>query len=318
MKRLTLALLIAAIVAVSGCNSDVVAPPAELAPPSHVTFITGTASIQIAWDASPFASSDKFVGYNVYADTVSIAAVSDTSDAAFLEARLINPAPLLNRSFTVDRLGNGAALVEGMKYYIHVRTVRDDDRLSVASNEIDSAPRPVGDNNEENNDDLLMYDFSFDTVTRSGYGWDRATGDGAAQPTAEVNADKIDFFMVEEANSADDGSEFVSPAQASFTQGWAQSNKSLFKDLGSGDSAWETSIAPSVGDMTEKVKVNADHTYALYTHEGYWVKIRVTRFDKNVAVPKNGGGTVGLNRIAFDYAFQLIDDYGRFKPGAGL
>jgi len=305
----------------AGCSDTVVAPPAELAPPTSVVAITGTETIDLTWTGSPFSGSDKFKGYNVYADTMSIASVSDSSNAAFLEARKINTTPITANTFKVLFLKGGSALTQGKKYYVHVRTVRDDDRLSVASNEINTSPRPEGTNGGD--PALLMFDFSGDTSSRSAFGWERGSGDGFGYATAETNEALIDFFMVEEPNSTDNGSMLLSPAQATFTSGWTTRHKTLFRDLGAGEAAWMTSIAPNPAtQMTETVKVVLDHTYALYLHDKYWVKIRVTGFDKNIAVPKTGGGTIALNRIAFKFAFQLINDYGRFKPdprfGGGL
>jgi len=316
MRSLWPAILgIAAIAA--GCNSDnPVVPPAELAPPTSVTAVTGEDTIVLNWASSPFSGSDKFRGYNVYADTISIAAVSDTSNAAFLEARMVNIQAITANTFTVFALTSGAALTQGKKYYLHVRTLRDDGRLSVASNEIDTSPRPEGDNGT--NPDLLMFDFSAETTSRSGYGWERDTGRGFAYATAQANQSLIDIFMVEEPTSSDNGSLLQSPAQAQFTSGWPVRHVTKFKDLGGGSAAWNAGIAPDPAtEMTETVKVVLDHTYALYLYDKYWAKLRVTKFDKNVSVPKTGGGTAALNRIGFTFAFQLIDDYGRFKPVPG-
>ena len=301
--------LLASIV-VAGCGEDVVAPPAELGPPTNLRAATGELTISLSWDQSPFASSSSFTGYSVYVDTVSIA---DSTDKAYLDERLVNAAPTKDLTFTVLSLKDGSALQQGKMYYAHVRTVRDNGQISVASNEIDTAPRPEGDN-DSGNDLLLMYDYSVETTTQSAYGWKRETGDGFHYPTAEANEELIDFFMVEEANSADNGSELISPAQASFTAGWSVRRSTLFKDLGAGDDAWNTSVAPDTADMTTKVKVELDHTYALRLDDKHWAKVRVTNFEKNVEVDKTGGGTVQLNRLTFTYAFQLINDYGRFKP----
>jgi hypothetical protein len=68
-----------------------------------------------------------------------------------------------------------------------------------------------------------------------------------------------------------------------------------------------------VADLAEVVTVIQDHTYALLLHDGHWVKLRVTEFSKNLTPPA-ASDSIKLNRIRFTYAFQLIDDYGRFKP----
>lgn len=318
MKHLSLLLIMLVSLSVFvGCSEDnPIVPVTSLSPPTDVVMVTGEFSITLSWDASTFESAADFEGYNVYVDTTSIASVSDSTGAAFLEARKVNTTPVVTRSFTVTQDGMGMDLVRGQKYYLHVRSARADGKLSIASNEVDTAPRPEGSNNT-GDVALLMYDYDPSTSTRSGYGWDRFAGTGAPFSTSEANAEDIDFFMVEEANSADDGSEFVSPAQASFTSGWTIRNETLFKDLGAGDDAWNTSIAPDVADMTTKVKVIEDHTYALYTHDMQWIKVRVTNLDPNVPVNASGGGTVNLNQATFDYAYQLLNDYGRFKPGLG-
>ncbi len=300
----------------AGCGEDSpVRPSDEIAPPTNVTFTTEISSIVISWAASPFESSDRFDGYYVYIDTVSIAAAGDTATTgggAFLEARKINDNPVVARTYVVDRTGNGTALQQGKKYFVHVRSAREDDRISLASNEINSSPRPEGDN--ENTDaNLLMWDYHASTNSRSGFGWTRANGVGLPYETAAGNSALIDFFMMEELNSADDGSQFISPAQAAFTVGYPTRHSTKFKDLGAGITAWNTSIAPNVADLTEVVKVINDHTYALYLHDGHWVKLRVTNLTKNLT-PTGASTSIKLNRIRFTYAFQLIDDYGRFKP----
>jgi hypothetical protein len=299
----------AALVALGSCSEDdVVAPPSELAPPTALEFETGQISIQLSWDASPYEGASDFEGYEVYMDTTSIAARSDTSDAAFLEARKVNSSPITTRSYTVNQQVDGGNLVVGQKYYVHVRTLRDDGRLSVASNEIDTAPTIQGDN-DFGDDAELMYDYSATSATKSGFGWMRDFGTGQPFATSQTNQDVIDFFLVEEPNSTDNGSEFVSPAAAAFTSGWTTRHQTRFKDLGSGAAAWATSIAPPIGDLTTKVKVIEGHTYALYLHDGHWVKLQVITLDENEIV-----GSEQLNRVLFRYAIQLIDDYGRFKP----
>lgn len=314
IKSIAISCFMIACVAIAACGDDPILPPDELAPPTNLTMVTGSDNIQLAWNASPDAGSSVFEGYNVYVDTVSIVAIADSTGASFLNLRKVNASPLQTRSFTITSLANGTGLQTGKKYYAHVRSERNNGRLSVGSNEIDTAPRPSGDNGNPNLM-LLMFDYDANTDTRSGYGWARGTGLGAAQVTAPANQDKIDFFMTEEPNSSDNGSLFVSPAQASFTASWSQRNRTLFRDLGVGADAWNTSVAPDTASMTQTVKVLNDHTYAVYTHDGYWAKIRVTRFDKNVGVPRTGGGTANLNRAQFDHAFQVIQGYGRFKPG---
>ena len=55
-------------------------------------------------------------------------------------------------------------------------------------------------------------------------------------------------------------------------------------------------------------------TYALRLHDGHWAKIRVTEFQKNVT-PPGASSSIAINRVRFQYAFQLIPGYGRLKPG---
>jgi hypothetical protein len=317
MKTLKLFAIIGVVAAlVAGCTEDnPVRPSDEIAPPTNVTFTTEISSIVISWAKSPFESSDRFDGYYVYIDTVSIAAAGDTAitgGGAFLEARRINDDPVVSRTYVVDRTGNGTALQQGRKYFVHVRTVREDDRISLASNEIDSSPRPQGDNDNANAN-MLMWDYNATTDSRSGYGWTRISGTGLAYETSAGNSALIDFFMIEEPNSANFGSQFLSPAQATFTQGYPTRHSTKFKDLGAGIAAWNTPIAPNVADLAEVVTVIQDHTYALLLHDGHWVKLRVTEFSKNLTPPA-ASDSIKLNRIRFTYAFQLIDDYGRFKP----
>ena len=316
MKRVGVAVLLLLLAVGAGCGEEnPVRPPDELAPPTSLTAVTGEFTVDLAWSRSPFESSGRFAGYNVYVDTVSIAAFSDSISASLLEARKVNAAPVTGTSFHVLSLADGSSLVKGRKYYFHVRTLREDGRVSEASNEVDTAPRPEGDN-DFGSEDLLMYDFDATTTSRSAFGWDRSIGDGQSYTTAEINENFIDFFMAEEPNSSDDGSLFLSPAQASFVSHWTVRHKTLFMDLGVGDAAWKTLMAPDTTAMTETVKVKEDHTYALYTQDGYWVKLRVVEFKKNLPVA-GSQGTVRLNRVKFDYAFQLIQGYGRFAPRPG-
>jgi hypothetical protein len=315
MKLLLVFSAAAVLVVAAGCEDNPIRPSDELAPPTNLTMVDGTNSVTLTWDASPFEPSSRFKGYNVYVDTVSIAGVTDTTTSGFLEARQANDTPLTGRTFAVDHLHNGNALVQGKKYYFHVRTVREDDRVSIASNEVDTSPRPEGTNDTQPSTDTdLMFDYAATTTTKSGYGWDRIVGTGIAYTTAVINQDNVDFFMMEEPNSADDGSQFISPAQAAFTATtWTVKHRTLFKDLGAGDAAWNTAVAPDTASMTQVVKVNQDHTYALRLYDGHWAKIRALTLTKNVTV-SGSSGNVQLNRLYFRWAFQLIDDYGRFKP----
>ena len=315
--RILIGAVLAASLVLAACGDDDPLRPSEFAPPTNVTMETGEFSIKLDWQASPFAGASEFAGYNVYADTASIAGMSDTTDAEFLAERKINADPITARQYTVAMEADTTPLVRGQRYYLHVRSVRNDGRVSVASNEVHTAPRPQGDN-DIGNDDLLMYDFSATTSTPSAYGWERFSGLGQPYATSEANQEEIDFFMIEEPNSTDDGSEFVSPSQTTITAGWSQRNRSLFQDLGAGEAAWAVAVAPDTADMTTRVKVVNDHTYALYLHDGHWAKIRVTMFEKNIQVPSSGGPSVVLNRVTFTYAFQLLEDYPRFKPGGGI
>ena len=314
--RILVFLTIAAALAAGCSEDDPVRPPDEIAPPTNVTFTTTETSIVLTWDASPFESSDRFDGYNVYVDTVSIAAAGDTAatgGGAFLQARQVNTNRITVRNYGVDRRANGQALQQGTKYYAHVRTVREDGRISVASNEVDSSPRPQG-NNEDTDANKLMWDYNASTNSRSGYGWTRSNGVGLPYETASSNSQYIDFFMMEEQNSADDGSVFISPAMASFTVGFTYRHRTMFKDMGSGDAAWNISVAPDTLDLAETVRVVNGHTYALRLHDGHWAKIRVTEFQKNVT-PPGASSSIAINRVRFQYAFQLIPGYGRLKPG---
>jgi hypothetical protein len=305
------------VVLAVGCNEDSpVRPSDELTPPTNLTFVTGELTVDLTWARSPYEPAGDFAGYNVYVDTVSIAGLTDTTSAATLDARKVNANPITTRSYRVLNLGNGAPLEVGRKYFFHVRAARDDDRVSEASNEVDTAPRPAGDNNFENDPMLWMHDYDVASSTRSGFGWDRDDGDGLSYATALVNRPKVDLVMLEEPNSADDGSEFVSPDAATIVENdWADgANTTKIMDLGAGETAWNTSIAPDTAGMGSKVKIYGDHTYALYTHDGYWAKVRVVTYQKNQSAQ---GTTAKLNRVRFDWAFQLVNDYGRFKPVPG-
>lgn len=309
MVRKLVTLVIVAGVA-AGCGSDDPASPiATFGPPGTLTMVAGANSVRLAWGASAFEPSGEFAGYNVYLDVAPIAA---NDDPVFLAARAVNATPVRAISYTVSSTPTGASLQQGTRYYLHVRTVRSDGSLSVATNEVDTSPRPEGTNGTD--PAAAMYDYDADTTTKSGYGWNVVTGQGVPHATVPANAGGIDVLMVEEPNSPDDGSLWVSPAASNLTLGWPSRRTTLFRDLGAGAAAWESAIAPSPATMSANVKIQADHTYAILTADQHWIKVRIVDLSKNASVPRTGGGTVNLNSARFQFAVQLIADYGRFKP----
>jgi len=293
---------LAAILMVGGCGEDTTTPGPEpvFAPPGSVSLVTGPNTVRLSWAPSTFEGSSEFGGYNVYVDDVPIAS---NDDPVFLAARLANATPLPGTIFTVSSTAGGGSLQQGTRYYFHVRTLRNAE-LSTASNEVDTATRPEGNNGSDPSQ--YMYDYDELTDTKSSYGWNVATGQGLAYSATVGNAAQLDVVLVEEPNSPDDGSLLQSPSLADFTSGWPQRNRTIFKDLGAGDAAWETSIAPDPLTMVESIKIVADHTYAIRTYDEHWGKLRITELVKNVDVPRPPSGTVQLNYVRFTFALQLI------------
>lgn len=300
---------LAAILMLAGCGDDTTGPAPVFGPPGTVSFVTGPNTVRLSWGPSTYEGASDFGGYNVYVDTAPIAG---NDDPVFLAARLVNTSPVAGTSYTVSSTAGGGSLQQGTRYYFHVRTRGSSTDLSIASNEVDTAPRPEGNNGSDPSQ--YMYDFDDLTETKSAYGWNVVTGQGAAYSASAANANFVELVMVEEPNSPDDGSLFLSPMLADFTSGWTPRHRTLIKDLGVGDAAWQTPIAPDPLTMVESVKVLADHTYAIRTYDDHWGKLRVTELSKNVAVSVPGGGTVQLNYVRFTFALQLIEGYGRFKP----
>ncbi len=158
-----------------------------------------------------------------------------------------------------------------------------------------------------------MYDYNVFTDTKSAYGWNVVTGQGTLYSSSPANANGVEIVMVEDPSSFDDGSRLISPTLADFTNGWTPRHRTTFLDLGAGDAAWETSIAPDPLNMVESVALLEDHTYAFRTHDEHWGKLRVTELMKNVVVFVPGSRPVYLNSARFTFALQLIQDYRRFK-----
>lgn len=308
IRRVLAGVLLAGLA--SGCGGDDPAGPvAVFGPPGTVLLVSGSNSVQLSWGASSFEPSSEFSGYNVYLDVVPF---STNDDPGFLAQRAVNSTPIRATNYTVTATPIGGALLQGTKYYMHVRTLRSDGSLSTASNEVDTSPRPEGNNGTD--PAVSMYDYDSMTNTKSGYGWNVVTGQGVPYSALPANADGIDVLMAEEPNSPDEGSLWLSPSVASFSAGWPTRRTTLFKDLGVGDVAWQTSIAPSPATMSTTVKIQVDHTYAVLTQDQHWVKVRVLELVKNAVVPRTGGGNVNLNYARFRFAVQLVADYGRFKP----
>jgi len=296
------------VLAAAGCGEDSTTSIVRtFGPPGVASLVAGANTVRISWGPSGFEGAGDFRGYNVYLD---VAPVAGNDDPAFLSTRLANTSPVLANTFTVSSTAGGGSLQQGTRYYFHVRTVHANGSLSTASNELDTSPRPEGNNGSDPSQ--LMYDYDSLTPTKSGYGWNVSTGQGVAYSTVASNDALIDITMAEEANSPDDGSLMLSPSVAAFTAGWTQRNRTLFKDLGAGEAAWETPIPPDPATMLESVKLLEDHTYAILTYDLHWVKLRVTQLMKNVDVQRTGGGTVRLNYARFTFAVQLIQGYARF------
>ncbi len=295
-----------ALLLVAGCG-DETGPERTLSPPGALDMVAGPNTVLLGWERSGFDGANDFRGYNIYVD---VASIPVQADAFFLASRLANQTPTTSNLFTVSMLTSGASLQQGTAYYFQVRTVHANGGLSAPSNEVHTAPRPEGNNGSDASQ--FMYDDDSMTATKSGYGWDSRTGQGVAYSRLALNDSLIDVLMVEEPNSADDGSFFVAPSESDLAATWITRNATLFKDLGAGPGAWETAIAPDPSSMTPSVKLQHDHTYAIRTHDRHWVKLRVNEIAKNVEVARIGGGSARLNYARFTFAVQLIQDYGRF------
>lgn len=200
-----------------------------------------------------------FGGYNVY---VGDAPFASNDDPGFLSSRLVNPNPISGTTDTASTTATGASLLQGTRCYFHVRTRRSNAELSTASNEIETSPRPEG--NKGFDPAQYLYDYNVFTDTKSAYGWNVATGQGTLYTSSPANANGVEIVMVEDPSSFDDGSLLISPTLADFTNGWTPRHQTIFLDLGAGDAAWETSIAP------DPVYLNsARFTFALQLIPGY-------------------------------------------------
>lgn len=277
-------LTLAAFLGGFGCSSNnSVKPPSELAPPTAVAAVDGDGLVTISWTASPDQSRSDFVGYNVYRWTSSLA---DTAGDR-LERYRVGTASASVASFVDDfnsSLSNGQ---NGVRYYYHVRSKRDDGAISVASNQVQAAGRfeGTGEVIEE-----------FGGTLASGFNF--ASGDSVSLNVNNPNRfDLTDFYLGTTDSQNDIGSPLAvkSPSTLEYlNSGWTSIISSVL-DYGSSpdaNTAWKVQSTEEPGADLMEVVLN--HVYVFKTPAGNYAKIQVTQ------ITGDPGGRI----ITFRYAYQ--------------
>lgn len=289
LKKLLPLVAMSAIVLAVGCSDDdPTKPPEEFAPPSNLTFANNEQfdRIDLSWTASPDAGANDFAGYNIYQSTTSLAGMT----GAEVDSLKIAGGPFTTTSRSVS-------VPVGVKYYFSVRAVKDNDDLSEAANEVDTALPDTG-------EDLAIVEFA-DKSGNSGVD----LSEGTTYSVMIENLVHIDFFL----GTTDDDND----------PGFALALKSPHLIGGPNAAQWATRQA--------SFKVIDDENASSTTSAGFIDSITLTAAeleDKAIVVrlPNDEGGQPHYGKISkmefdgepgnrtmlFSWTYQPVNNYLRF------
>ena len=269
----------------NGTDIDEVHTPAA---PSGLYAISGDEEVSLGWQPSADEDEKWFDGYNIYYDMWSLA----DEDPEALDDYMANLVPLTATSGTVD------ALVNGTKYYFHVRAVSDDGGYSDPSNEVIDAGRRY-----ESGESIgeLYHQTYF-----SGYDLSESKALSMSVQFLPNNADDIDIFL-DGRGWSEDSLYVRSPDTGEYYQDDYEWRKTEIAVMGEYEmDSIEVQQSPGTG-YDEMQLAQIGYVYALKVQEIdgiHYVKMRITEIIQD---PQTGS-----NRIVFEYAYQGIPNYPNF------
>ena len=281
-SRFTLGILaaagVAALLCAFGCSDST--KPDVFDPPGDMKVINGDLSVALGWSASADEGKTGFSHYNVYKGTTSLLSVSASELAA-------------HKIATVNKgvyAYTDALQANGVRYYYHVRSEKDDGTLSGPSDEVQGAGRIEGTGKiiEE-----------FDSAGDSGF--DFSTGETVSLKASNPNRfNDTDIYLgtTAENDTSTAALALKSPELLARlgNDEWISKDSDV-KLLGT-DFDIPTTEAPGAG-WANSQNVVEGNVYAIKTPTGNYVKMKILDIT----------GLAGDRKITFKYAYQ---------PTAGL
>ena len=274
--RILAIIALAAGLAGAGCGDDDSTNPDAFDPPGGIKVVNGDQSVVIGWTASPDEGDGDFRRYAIFRGVSSLVGVTGTQ----LEAARVGVADAGDITYT-DTFG-----ANGIRYYYHVRSEKDDGSLSGASTEVLAAGREEGTG-------VIIEEFESDGDS----GFDFSTGS-----TVSLNAANEDRFELTDLYLGTTDEDDATSAPLSLkspellvrlgNNEWEARDTDI-KNIGE---VWEitTTAAPGAGWANEQ-PVERSNVYAIKTPSGNYAKLMV--LDVNETVP-------GAREITFKWAYQ--------------
>lgn len=275
MKKFVVLILALAIFIQCGPPRPVEEAIYRVCAPGDLTVHAGDGSAFIQWGA-PCPDSIRVAGYNIY--------LSETPLEKYRIKELpdqytpYNSAPYpgdSNPEKSFETMETGG-LENGQKYYVSVRTVYTNGKLSAASNEIELICRPEG---------------QFDLAYRySGQNDGFSFADGSAAPS---DGDKNDLYFY-----VADGMDFL--ASPHRLNGFIR--HSSFYSLGATENIYQYPAINLDIEPVDRIPIKIGESYVIKTADGNYAKIRIE-------------SATGLNKervIHVRYVYQTIRDLMRF------
>jgi hypothetical protein len=270
---------IAAVFLGVGCGSDSTKPNV-FDPPGNLKAVNADLSVALGWSASPDEGGTEFKQYDIYRGTSSLL----TASASELSSHKIGTVDQGAYAYTDHFAANG------VRYYYHVRSEKNDGTLSAPSNEVAGVGRNEGTGK-------IIEEF----VSTGDSGFDFSTGQTVALISSNPNRfDNTDVYLGTAAEN--DGSTATLALKSPELLVRLGNNEWISKDADIKQIGTDFDIAttetPGAGWANLQDVVEGS-VYAIKTPSGNYVKMKILDIE----------GVAGSRKITFKYAYQ---------PTAGL
>lgn len=275
MKKLSILILISAVLLQCGPPKTVEEVIYRVCAPENLTARAGDRSVFLKWE-TPCPDSIRVAGYNIYISDIPLDKYRfkelPTRYASFNSAPYPGDANPEKNFETMEIAG----LENGVKYYVSIRTVYTDGILSAASNEVEVITRPEG-----------QFDLAYRyTGQNDGFSF----VEGTAVPS---DGDKNDLYFF-----VADGMDFL--ASPHRLNGFIR--QSAFYSLGATTDIYQYQTINLDIEPVDRIPIQTGESYLIKTADGNYAKIRVE-------------GADGLNKqrvLHVRYIYQTIRDLMRF------
>jgi hypothetical protein len=275
-----------------GCGSDSTTQPVdEFAPPTNLTYVNGSAEVDLEWDPSPDATVSDFGGYHVYRYTQTMIGATSQQLATYkLTAQPITVTDYID-----------ATAHNGTKYFYAVRAVKTNGDLSQPTAEIDTAPRDEG-------PPVTLWEFAYSGQS-SGLGCSTSQA-YAMESQSPDNRLFIDVYLGTTDVLDDSGSSLALKSPSLVLNGnarWALRVAELklldsWDDPTTGTTGWTDQVNLQAGGSVVG-KVIAVRTPAAANGQYHYAKVKV----------QTTKGVAGQRQISVKVAYQGLADYIRFS-----